>query len=44
MIYDTRGKYADQYTIDAVEIEWVPAKNETLKGGDTITLEVMTST
>ena len=31
MIYDTRGKYADQYTIDAVEIEWVPAKNETLK-------------
>ena len=30
-IYRTRGKYADHYTIDAVEIERVSAKNETLK-------------
>jgi hypothetical protein len=27
----TRGKHADHYATDAVEIEWVPVKNETLK-------------
>jgi hypothetical protein len=30
-IYHTRGKHADHYATDAVEIEWVPVKNETLK-------------